>query len=97
MRIGVDAIDRMHDLLGGELLAVVLTLDAALEMENPDIPVGFVDLPALGQHAGIVALVVVIEPKTAVDLAPDGVAHRYAVGIRVVAGDRLGHADGDLA
>src|SRR5262249_48785079 len=97
LRIRVDAIDRMYHVFGGELLAVVLTLDTVLEMEGPDILVGFVDLPALCQHAAIIALAVVIEPETAVDLAPDGVAHRYAVGIRVVAGDRLGHADGDLA
>ena len=97
LRIGVDAIDRMNHVVGGELHAVVLALEAALEMECPDILVGLVDLPALDQHADVFALFVVIDPETAIDLAPDAVAHRNAVGIRIVAGDRLGHADGDLA
>ena len=48
LRIGVDAVDRMHHVLGGEFLAIVLALDAALEMERPDVVVGLVDLPPLG-------------------------------------------------
>ena len=93
LRIGVDPVDGMHHVLGGELLAVILALGAALEMERPDVLVGLVDLPSLGQHADVVGLFVVVDPETAVDLAPDGVAHRDAVGIRIEARDRLGHAD----
>ena len=87
----------MHHVLGGELLAVMLALGALLEMERPDVLVVLVDLPSLGQHADVVGLFIVVEPETAVDLAPDGVAHRDAVGIRIEARDRLCHADRDLA
>ena len=97
LRVGVDPRDRMHHVLGGKLLAVVLALEAALEVEGPHIVVRLVDLPALRQHADILALAEIVNPETAEHLAPDAVGERYAVGIGVEAGDRLGHADRDLA
>ena len=70
---------------------------AALEAERPDVVVGFVHLPAVDQHANVLAALEIIDAETAEHLAPDAVAERDAVGEGIEARDGLGHADGDLA
>ena len=95
--VGVDAVDGVNHVFRRELLAVIVALQAALEMERPNVVVVLVDLPPLGQHADIFALGEIINSETAIDLAPDGIAHRNTVGEGIEARDRLGHANGDLA
>ena len=96
LRIGANPLERKDHVCGGEFLAVVLALEAVLEMKEPDVWIGLVDLPALRQHADIVGLGEIVDAETTQHLAPDAIGQRNTVSIGIVARNRLGDADGHL-
>ena len=91
--VGLHAVDREDDVIGGQRIAVV-TLQIAPQMKDPGGGIG--DLPALHQHALVGCRLVVVRDQAAINLAPDARHEGRAVGDRIVAVDVVGDADDDL-
>src|SRR5690606_6132631 len=72
-------------------LRSIVPRDVLVELEDPG--GGVLHHPALCQVADVLSLSVVVADQAAVDLAPDAVEERDAIGVRVWILHRLRHAN----
>jgi len=93
VRIVLGAVDRVDDVVGGKLLAVMVPLEAVAQMEVPDARIALVGFPPLGQQRLVFAGVGIEGAEAAIGLSPDHVHLRRAVGVRIPAGEIVDHAD----
>jgi hypothetical protein len=93
VRVVFGTVDGVNDILGGQLLTIMVPLEAVAQMEGPDARIALVGFPAFGQQRLVFTGVGIEGAEAAIGLTPDHVHLRRAVGVGIPAGEIVDDAD----